>query len=480
MPLPDMDSSMTPRGGFNLVNRVLFPAPASSYGADSFAEELLWLPRSLTPEGSDPKTNVPCTFLTSRSARLVMLYLHGNAEDLGRCYAFCDVLRLQFQVNVLAVEYPGYGLCPGAPDEDSVIANARLGYRFLTEVLDFAPEDVVLIGRSIGSGPALYLGSQFPVHGVILVCPFLSVKEVVRTHVGRLADLIDERFPNQDRVKLVTGSLLVVHGQKDTLVPCTHGEALYEASRARKRLVTPADMNHNGNLLTDPEWFVTPVLEFFGLPDYNFEPLSIPPWILDARHSPFANGLEQTKRQDGLGGPPEMPNLLRSAPKDHKPTGNTMRAQPEPRIPVGVQPVLESDLQDCGTHEGVQEVMDSDLEDIASPSLSRKGFESGDEDEDDVAGAAVQYFMAMRSLQAGPTPSSQAHKARKALVAAPPEDAGLSTRSTMRTPGSSGQAEPLAHTDAEEEFCSMAHVIRQDLTKEQAQWCKLSIGPFCL
>jgi len=161
-----------------------------------------------------------------------------------------------------------------------------------------------------------------------------------------------------------------------------------------------------------------------------------------------------------------MPHLLRRAPKDRKHTANRSPAQPGPRVPVGIQPVLASDLDEFCPHEGVQEVMDSDLEDIDSPRLSPTEFESRDEGEDDVAGAAVQYFMAMRSLQADPTPLSKAHKARKALVAAPPDDKSQDSR-----------AVPMH----EEEMCSMAHVIRQDLGADPAQWgCRLSVGPFCL
>eukprot|EP00440_Ansanella_granifera_P003202 gb/GFBE01003488.1/.p1 GENE.gb/GFBE01003488.1/~~gb/GFBE01003488.1/.p1 ORF type:complete len:576 (+),score=80.64 gb/GFBE01003488.1/:1-1728(+) len=275
--------------GTNFVNSLLFPTPESGYEFDSFPDkELIWLPRSLDPNDGKLEDNVPCLFLTSNSARFLMLYLHSNAEDLGRCYHFCNMLRLQFQVNVLAVEYPGYGVCPGGQaDEESVIENARLAYRFITEVMQFPPEDIIVIGRSVGSGPALCLASEHRVYGVILICPFLSVKEVVRCHLGRLADLIDERFPNQDRIKRISGSLLIVHGKKDAVVPWTQGDALYEACPRRKRLVTPEDMTHNASLLSDPGYFVLPVLQFFGLPDYNFEPPRLPDWVHDPRMCPY-------------------------------------------------------------------------------------------------------------------------------------------------------------------------------------------------
>lgn len=365
------------QGGFNLVNRLLFPTPESSYGAGTFPpEELIWLPRSLDPEDSDPQSNVPCALLTFSSARFIMLYLHSNAEDIGRCHQFCTMLRLQFQVNVLAVEYPGYGLCPGGQaDEDSVIANAVLAYRFITQVLNFPPEDIIVVGRSIGSGPALYIGAQYPVYGVILICPLLSVKEVVRNHLGRLADLIQERFPNKDRVKQITASLLVIHGKKDNVIPCGHGEALYEACSRRKLLVTPTDMNHNSNLLSDPSIFMVPVLQFFRLPDYNFESMSVPSWVFDRRHAPSMKSNTKLASKDGsaadlAGGSVPFSNSASYSPD-----------KPSVHTPVSLR-------------DGTRRTLNFDSQNVMDPSPPGELLEMLDSGIQDIADAAVDKYLA--------------------------------------------------------------------------------------
>eukprot|EP00930_Biecheleria_cincta_P013050 TRINITY_DN11831_c0_g1_i1.p1 TRINITY_DN11831_c0_g1~~TRINITY_DN11831_c0_g1_i1.p1 ORF type:complete len:558 (+),score=78.03 TRINITY_DN11831_c0_g1_i1:48-1721(+) len=362
------------KGGFNLVNSLLFPSPESTYMADTFpCDELIWLPRSLDPENLDPQSDVPCTFLTFSSARFIMLYFHSNAEDLGRCRQFCNMLRMQFQVNVLAVEYPGYGLCPGGQaDEDSVVANALLGYRFITQVLNFQPEDIIVIGRSIGSGPALYIGAQYPVYGVILICPFLSVKEVVRNHLGRLADLIQERFPNMDRVKQITASLLVVHGKKDNVIPCEHGEALYEACSRRKLLVTPNDMNHNSNLLSDPGAFVVPVLQFFRLPDYSFESMIVPSWVFDRQHAPTMQSDATLAGEDGFAS--DLAGRLfpfsNSASYSPDKAGVRMRVG----LREGIQPSFEFEYQnvnDARPPPELLETSDSGVQDMADAAIDK-------------------------------------------------------------------------------------------------------------
>mmetsp|Transcript_73037 Transcript_73037/g.237510 ORF Transcript_73037/g.237510 Transcript_73037/m.237510 type:complete len:557 (+) Transcript_73037:127-1797(+) len=270
----------------DLLNRLLFPTPASTYKVDDFPDELIFIPRSLSADDAPPKECVPCLLLQSPSARFIVLYLHSNAEDLGRSYAFCSVLRAQFQVHVLAVEYPGYGICPGIANEESVKKNAFLAFEFLLKVLKWPQDEIIILGRSIGCGPATAIAAQNRVYGLILICPFLSVRELCREYIGRAADMVNERFPNSEHIQEVGSPLLVVHGKADSVVPWSHGKKLYELCRARKRLVAPDNMKHNSNLHTDPSFFVLPMLHFFGLPDYKFEDLEVPPWLFDRRLSP--------------------------------------------------------------------------------------------------------------------------------------------------------------------------------------------------
>jgi pimeloyl-ACP methyl ester carboxylesterase len=253
---------------------------------DDFPGELIWVPKSLNPQTCTPEECIPCLFLISPSSRFLIFYLHSNAEDLGRCYPFCALLRYQFQVHVLAVEYPGYGLCPGGQaDEESVTQNAFLAFRFIREVLCWPLDGILILGRSVGTGPALAIAMQQEVYGVILVSPFLSVQEVCRDVVGPLAYLINDRFPNKDRIAKIRSPLLVVHGKRDIVVPVSHGEKLYQACKSRKRLVCPELMQHNTNLHSDANFFVMPMLQFFSLPDYCFEELRVPLWAFDKRLS---------------------------------------------------------------------------------------------------------------------------------------------------------------------------------------------------
>jgi len=259
--------------------------PAASYGVDSFPQELIWVPKFLELGKECPLDQcVPCLFLKYPSARFLVFYLHSNAEDIGKCYSFLTALREQFQVHILAVEYPGYGICPGGPaTADTVTENAFAVFRFIREVVKWPTDSIKIFGRSIGTGPAIALAVQYKVSGLILVTPFLSVKELVKDAVGGvLAYLVEERFPSKDRMHLIRSPLLIIHGQKDTLIPRRHGTSLYELARCRKLLVCPEAMEHNTNLLTNVGFLVLPMLQFFALPDYCFEDIEVPSWVFQA------------------------------------------------------------------------------------------------------------------------------------------------------------------------------------------------------
>lgn len=291
---------------FDMISRFLFPAPPASYTVDNFPGELIWVPKSLDPTTSKPEECIPCLFLHYSSARFLIFYLHSNAEDIGKCYPFCSVLREQFQVHVLAVEYPSYGICPGGPcTEQKVTENAFTAFRFVRDVLNWPLDSILVLGRSIGTGPAISLAVQYHVAGVILISPFLSVKEIIRDAVGGFfASFVEERFPNKERMPHVRCPLLMVHGKKDTLIPFRHGEQLYDLCYSRKLFVCPEEMEHNTNLLTDVAYFVLPMLQFFALPDYSFDEMVVPDWAFDKRLSALYRPLA-----------PVQPCSLKAAPK---------------------------------------------------------------------------------------------------------------------------------------------------------------------
>jgi dienelactone hydrolase len=198
------------------------------------------------------------------------MFFHANAEDLGMSFAVLKHMRDQFKVNVLSVEYPGYGLLHHMnTDEEGVYEVALTAFRFLVDEVHVRYSQIILFGRSLGTGPAVFLAAQYPVGGLILVNAIASIKSAVQSIAGRLvAWAWKERFANYKIIANVSCSTLFIHGENDGLLPPEHSLRLFKRCRARKLLITPPKMEHNSNLFGDASFLAVPAIHFFGFPGY--------------------------------------------------------------------------------------------------------------------------------------------------------------------------------------------------------------------
>jgi pimeloyl-ACP methyl ester carboxylesterase len=232
----------------------VFPAPQSSYTAEDNVEELIYVPRfgpardleaeERKEEGEigemdehDPfclPDSIPCMlFRHSPGSSKVMLYFHGNAEDVGLTAELLEHLGPALKIHIIAVEYPGYGIYrTKEPSETQILADAQRVYDYFTQDMGYPEKNILVFGRSIGSGPATYVASERNPGILCLMSPFRSIKDVVHTLVGKWAKwMIADRFNNLKRMEEVDCPLLVIHGLKDTLIPKSHAEDLH--SRAK-------------------------------------------------------------------------------------------------------------------------------------------------------------------------------------------------------------------------------------------------------
>jgi fermentation-respiration switch protein FrsA (DUF1100 family) len=124
------------------------------------------------------------------------------------------------------VEYPGYGIYRNEEaDSETIQLNAQIVYDFVTQSLKYDSKDLILFGRSMGSGPACHLASLCKPSSLILLSPYTSLKDAVKTLLGTIPSmLVRDRFQNVEVIKRVTCPTLIVHGQNDRLIPFTHSQ----------------------------------------------------------------------------------------------------------------------------------------------------------------------------------------------------------------------------------------------------------------
>jgi pimeloyl-ACP methyl ester carboxylesterase len=225
------------------LNSLFFPAPEPSYTPNDFPQNLMWIPRYKNPVGPA----IPCLVLPFyRKSSKIILYFHGNAEDVNLTYDLLDHMRNCLFVNVIAVEYPGYGLYSGKPSASQLIEDADCVFTFLTDYLDISPKDILVFGRSIGTGPATWLAANYLPGALILLSPYTSLRAVVKHVAGKLAQyLVAERFRNIELFPSVSCPTFILHGQQDGLIPCSQAQELRQRCGGPCTLISPRDMDHN-------------------------------------------------------------------------------------------------------------------------------------------------------------------------------------------------------------------------------------------
>ena len=183
---------------------------------------------------------VAAIVLGSGRGKKAIIRCHGNAEDAeGTLWALRNLIFDGY--TVASVDYPGYGLSDGSPDEKGCYRNVHRLYDWLVETRGFKPEDIVVDGFSIGTGPATELAATRPCGGLILEAPFLSAPRVVT----RVRILPIDPFPNLKRIGDVKCPVLMIHGTKDSIIPYSQGQALFKLANEPKRFVPVEDGDHN-------------------------------------------------------------------------------------------------------------------------------------------------------------------------------------------------------------------------------------------
>ena len=236
-----------------LPGRMLYPVPSEPVAASApdQVRELVWKSQSgrriygwfyPSPEGAG---DLP-----------VLLYFHGNAENLGTMWAGRVLQDLGMQgAHVLAVDYPGYGKSEGQPSEASILEAADLAMDWI--VREFPGQPKIIGGWSLGAAVAVQTAGRHrdQVDGLILLSAWTSLEDVGACHFPRwlVRVLVRERY---DSLAVVAGldlPALVLHGSRDQIIPTDQGARLAGAL-AGSHWVALEGFGHNDLVLAAAFW----------------------------------------------------------------------------------------------------------------------------------------------------------------------------------------------------------------------------------
>ena len=201
-------------------------------------------------------------------SRTTLLWLHGNAGNISHRVDNIAMLVRNTGLGVFIIDYRGYGRSEGKPSEKGLYMDAEAAFEHMTSDLGLDPEeDIVLFGRSLGVGVAVEMATRHRVRSVVVESGFTSVREMSKSSgMGVLSilllPLIDARYDSLSKIESALSPVMVIHGDRDEMVPFEMAEKLFAAASEPKRFYPIPGASHNDTYVVGGEAYFEALRDF--------------------------------------------------------------------------------------------------------------------------------------------------------------------------------------------------------------------------
>lgn len=205
---------------------------------------------------------------TRAEQRGIAVVFHGNGDTLDSALGLQRWFASLGFTNY-SLEYRGVGRSEGWPTEEALERDVDRLWEEICAREDCNPQRVLIVGFSIGSGPASYLAGKVQPRALLLLAPFTSLPDVVREMplYGLLTRFLKFKFPVLERVQLLTEtSVLILHGVTDSVIPVSHARQFQEAlaSNGRVRVSIHERAGHGDALASQLDLTTAWITEHFA------------------------------------------------------------------------------------------------------------------------------------------------------------------------------------------------------------------------
>jgi alpha-beta hydrolase superfamily lysophospholipase len=180
----------------------------------------------------------------AKNPKGIILYFHGNAGDLQR---WGDITKhfTQYNYDVLVMDYRTFGKSMGRLSETALYEDAQLFYEYVSKL--YSEDEIILYGRSLGTGIATKIASENNVEQLILETPYNSIGDVAkhRFPVFPVNLLLNYQIPTFKFIQKVDCPVTIIHGTEDRVVPYKFGKKLDELNLKNVKFITIEGGAHN-------------------------------------------------------------------------------------------------------------------------------------------------------------------------------------------------------------------------------------------
>ena len=173
----------------------------------------------------------------SSTGRGTLIFCHGNAGNIGDRLGKI-LLFYQMGLNVLIIDYRGYGKSEGIPSEAGIYKDALAAYDYLLARNDIDHSRIIGYGESLGGAVIIDLATKRALAALIIDSAFTSVADMAQKIYPFIPSfLLGTKMNSVEKVASITAPKLFMHSLTDEIVPFKQGERLYQAAVGPKDFV---------------------------------------------------------------------------------------------------------------------------------------------------------------------------------------------------------------------------------------------------
>ena len=226
-----------------ITNMFVFYNPHFYYNKINFqSKNLIFIDKGKNKD--DIANYIPCLFIQDyEQSSKFLIYFHGNSDDIFSSELFCQHLCENLKMNVIIVEYPGYSIYNSEKSAEVMCQDSLYVYSFVKKKFKANDNDIYIVGRSLGTGPAVYLASKENPKSLILISPFKSIKSIKN---ALFSFFLLDIFKSIDIIDKVSCRILLIHGLNDPLIDFNHSQDLFsKIDQDKNDIALNPGMTHN-------------------------------------------------------------------------------------------------------------------------------------------------------------------------------------------------------------------------------------------
>lgn len=203
-------------------------------------------------------------YIPHRQARSTLIWFHGNAGNISHRVGNIKLLHDKVAVNIFIFDYRGYGRSEGQASEEGTYMDGEAALGVVGKQFGTEANKTILFGRSLGAAVAAEIARRHAVQAVILESPFASIAEMARAVLPLLpiGPFLQTRYDTRAKIQGIKAPVLVLHGDRDEVVPFVQGKSVFDTAPEPKKFFTIVGAGHNDTYEVGGETYFQQLNEF--------------------------------------------------------------------------------------------------------------------------------------------------------------------------------------------------------------------------